>query len=507
MRKFLTIMNSLAGMINKIVSLIFVFWVRWYFIRYLDKELLGLEGLFANILGVFSLVDVGIGTAISFSLFKPIHENNRSLVGAIMKFYKKVYTIIGLIVIGLSVLITSVIPFLIKGVTIDHGEIRIFFLIYAFSVGISYFFAYKRTLLFALQKNYKVLYVDTFVKIFQSLVQIYSIIVFKSYLLYLASLVIFAFLGNVICSFIANKENAYDVKELSTLPIEFRNNLYSNVRSLAVTNISWIGINSTDNIIISAFVGVLELAKNTNYSTVVNSLVSLVAIVLGGVSASIGDLLAENNIEKSKQYFTRYTFIYQAVAAYACVGFICASKPLIQLWAGEEYIFDVGTVLIIAINLFLILIFKPLADYQNYAELFKYYQPYSVAAFVINILFSIVLALHLGILGVFLGTTITYIFMIISVTRILYKYLFHEKEMDYLFNFLKTVSVIILATLMIEGIDKILAIDNLVIGFAFKIVAITIVYVLIFSLMFIRDETFHYFCVFTKKMLFRRKLK
>lgn len=492
-------MNSLSGLINKIVSLFFVFWVRCYFTRYLNTELLGLEGLFANILGVFSLVDAGFGTAISFSLFKPLHENNRELVGAIMKLYKKVYLIIGTIIIGLSVLITPIIPLIIKGTTIQDNEIRLFFMVYALSVGISYFFAYKRTLLFALQKNYKVLNVDTAVRTVQSITQIIAIVAFNSYLGYLICLVVFGFIGNLICSIIANKENAYDDKASVALPKKFKTALYSNIKTLAITNVSWIGISSTDNIVISALVGVLDLAKNANYSTITSSLAGFVNIVLGGVSASIGDLLTENNNEKSKQYFNRYTFIYQSVAGYASVGILCAGNPLIQLWVGSDYLFQSIIVLIIAANLYLTLIFKPLADYQNYAGLFKYYKPYSVIAFILNIVVSIALTLTIGISGVFLGTTITYVFMIVSVIKILYKHYFNESSRDYYVTLSKNIFVMVMSALLISFVH--FGTQNLILNFFVQLILITVIYFVVISLVFMKDDSFAFFFDYIKKIL------
>ena len=506
MRKSLTIINSLSGFINKIISIFFVFIVRHFFTRYMNTECLGLEGLFANVLGLFSLVDLGLGNAISFNLYEPLHNNDRDTISAIMSLYRKLYVLIGVVVFGLSICFTPFIVRFIKDTTIPSNDIRLFFLIYALGVAITYLFSYKRTLIFAMQKNYLVLNVDTVTKIVLSLLQIFVIIKIQSYALYLILVVIINFTGNIIISRILDKQDQYDIKTDVKLPKSFTDKLKSHVKALAITNVAWQGIASTDNLIISSVVGVLDLAKNANYTTIANSINSIFSVILGGASASIGDLLVEKNPRIIKKYFDRYCFIYVIISAYAALGVYYISKPVITLWVGANLLFDKTTVFLIAINIFLTLNFRPLADYQNFTGNFVYYKPYSIVAVFINLVVSIILGKIIGINGVFIGTTVTYLFMIICVACILSKHLFANKVWDYVKHTVIAVIPMIVSFFAIKIAMNILT-GNVVIDILLSFLAVTTIYFFIVTILLWRNEEFSFFRGLVVKMIKNRTLK
>ena len=184
MRKEATLKNSTAGLLNRVATLLFVFLVRHFFAKYLDAEYLGFEGFFQNVLGLFSLVDLGLGTAISFDLYEPIYKNERGQISSIMMLYKKMYCCIGVVIFIMSLMFTPFLLSFINGYTVGDNSIRLYFLIYAFGVAVSYFFSYKRTLLFAYQKNHIVTNVDTIVKVLGSIMQIFVLVYLQNYLFY-----------------------------------------------------------------------------------------------------------------------------------------------------------------------------------------------------------------------------------------------------------------------------------------------------------------------------------
>ncbi len=500
MRKTLTLFNGLSGLINRVVSMIFLFCVRHYFTKYLDVEYLGFEGLFSNILGLFSLVDLGLGNAISFNLYEPLHNQDRTLISSIMAVYKKLYLAVGIIIFVLALCFSPFILFFIKDYTLPDNTIRLYFLVYAMSVSITYFFSYKRTLIFALQKNYIVMNIDSVTKIVLSVVQIILLVRFSNYIFYLIAAIVVNFLGNVAISLFLNKENQYDTKNIQPLSESFKNKLKKHVKALAVTNISWQGVSSTDNIIISSMIGVIDLAKNANYSIITMSINNIVATVLGGVSASIGDLIVEGDTVKIKKYFDRYCFIYCIVSSYAALGVYFVSAPLITIWVGKRLVFSQFPVFLIAVSLFLTLNFRPLAEYQNYSGNFVYYKPYSIVAVIINIAASIVFAYFMGISGVFLGTTITYCFMISTVVSILYKKMFKSRQSEYykksLINFLPALISFVLLCLLKKYLP-----DSLILQILLMITFITTIYFLMVILILKKTQDFCFFEKLIKQIL------
>ena len=97
--------NIIWGIIEKIASLLFPFFVRTIMIKALGSEYLGLSSLFTSILSVLSISELGIGTAIVFSMYKPIAEDDNDTLCALLNAYRTVYRIIGLIILGIGVII------------------------------------------------------------------------------------------------------------------------------------------------------------------------------------------------------------------------------------------------------------------------------------------------------------------------------------------------------------------------------------------------------------------
>lgn len=493
MRVKSTLYNSVAGLINRIAAMVSVFLVRRFFVMNLETEYLGLEGLFSNILGIFSLVEFGLGTAISFDLFEPVHKKDRSQLSSFMMLYKKAYYILGAVIFALSLCFVPLMLNFIKDYTIDGGNIKLYFIIYASGVSVTYFFSYKRTLLFALQKNYIVLMVDSAIKILLSILQIYVLINYHNYLLYLVLIVLANISANIVVSIICDRGHYYDRKCAEPLSEYYKQKIIADVKAIAVTNISWQGIVSTDNIIISLLTGVMNLAKNANYTLMTAAISSIISSVLGGVSASVGDLLAEKDRKKIREYFHRYCFIYFICSSYAALGLFFVSADVITLWVGRDFVFDTCIVFVISFNLFLSLVLKPLGDYQNYSGCFVYYKSYSVVTLLINLSVSVIFAKIWGVIGVFLGSLAAYIFMIIVFANIIYKHIFAEKITGFFCSVFQFVLPMVVSFILLYFMFSEIIINNTAASVIFRIVMVTFVYFISVILILHRDCNYRYF--------------
>ena len=54
---------------------------------------------------MLSLTELGLGTAVSFALYKPLAENDEPKIGALMHFYKKAYQLIALLTAAFALLL------------------------------------------------------------------------------------------------------------------------------------------------------------------------------------------------------------------------------------------------------------------------------------------------------------------------------------------------------------------------------------------------------------------
>ena len=133
-------MNMISSLISHFVSMFIGFFVQAIFVKNLGTEYLGINGLFSNIFSMLGVVELGIGSSIIYNLYKPIAQNNKEKIKSLMNFYKKCYRIIALIIVG--------------DTTINLLTIRIIFLLFMLDIICSYLLTYKRSILYASQKNY-----------------------------------------------------------------------------------------------------------------------------------------------------------------------------------------------------------------------------------------------------------------------------------------------------------------------------------------------------------------
>ena len=109
--------TAVASFLNSTLGKVLAFVSKTAFINVFGREMLGLNGLFSNVISLLCLADLGFGTAMAYSYYKPIAENDTKKIAALNKFYSKVYLIIAAAV---SVAGVAFVPFLDSFVNLDH---------------------------------------------------------------------------------------------------------------------------------------------------------------------------------------------------------------------------------------------------------------------------------------------------------------------------------------------------------------------------------------------------
>ena len=205
MRTLNSLKNALGNFANSLILNLLKFISRIIFVKFLDEVYLGVNGLLSNVLGILALAELGIGTAISYSLYKPLAKNDVSEINSLMKFYKKAYRIIALVVLILGLVLLPFLPWFIKD-TSGIDNLSIIYLIFLANMVIGYLFSYKRTLITADQKNYKITPILVLSNFLMTIFQIIVLIIFKNYLLYLLVQTLFVIFENVTVNIYINKD-------------------------------------------------------------------------------------------------------------------------------------------------------------------------------------------------------------------------------------------------------------------------------------------------------------
>ena len=179
-----SVRNTTAAMISKIVAILMGFATRVVFTHCLSENYVGVNGLFSDVLNVLALSELGVGTAITYALYKPIAEDDFEKQKSLMKLYCQFYRLVaGIVFVGGL----AVIPFmdiLIKNQPgVDH-LIPIYLMYLANSV-LSYLLIYKKTLIDAHQLSYIGEVYQMAFLIIQDTVQIVLLITTHNFILFL----------------------------------------------------------------------------------------------------------------------------------------------------------------------------------------------------------------------------------------------------------------------------------------------------------------------------------
>lgn len=493
--------NAVAGIIYKACSVGFPFIIRTLMIKKMGAEYLGLSNLFSSILQVLSLAELGFGSAVVFSMYKPISEKNNDLICALYSFYRKVYRIIGVVVLIIGLLIVPFLPKLIKGGYPENINLYILYLIYLGNTVISYWmYAYKESLLIAHQRSDISSKLSTVVTLGMYFFQILTLIFVHNYYAYIFWLPLSTIIINILKSKAVDRMYPEIVCK-GKLSTEVKKGLYKRIAGLLLFKISGICRNSFDSIVLSTFLGLVVLAKYQNYYCIIGAIVGILGIITDSISAGIGDSIASEDIEKNYKDFNTLYFIINWIAGFCTVCLICLYQPFMVIWVGEEYLFPFYMVIMFGIYFYSQQLGNVAFVYRQATGLWWEDKMRPIVESVINLVLNVVSVKFFGVAGVLLSTIITIIFINIPwASYILFKHYFQMNVRKYWIKMVCGCFPTILATILsyllctfLPGLGIIPLLTKGIICF--------IVSNLVLLLFYYRTEEFSRMCCIIKKIL------
>lgn len=499
-----SIKNLITALIGQMAGIIISILARIVFLHYLNEEYLGLNGLFTNILTIFSLVELGIGPAMNFSLYKPLAEKNTEQIKSLMRLYKRAYIGIGFAIAVISVIFIPFYTVFMDEVP-DIPNLTLIYVLFAGNSVISYFFSYKRALIICDEKRYIATIFRYSFFFALNVIQIIILITTHNYILFLTAQLLCTFLENVAVSYKADKLYPF-LKEKNVNPLskETSTEIKKNVFAMIFHKIGGIVVFSTDNIILSKVVGLTAVGLYSNYYLITDALNKIINQVFSSIVASVGNLNAiecEKNTERLEAVFNRVFFLNFWIFGFSSSCLITLFNPFISLWVGSEYTFDIITVTVISINFFLTGIRKSALTFREATGVFYYDRYKPLFECVINIIASVILAEYIGTTGVFLGTIISTISAPLWVEPyVLYKHIFHKSMKFYMLKLLLYTTVTTIASAATFMISQFVSMENQLAGFILKFLISLIIPNLIFILIFFKSKDFKYFVELISKI-------
>ncbi len=495
--------NIVFGQIGNLITQLLGFVLRTVFIAHLGDTLTGINDLYIGILSVLNMAELGVGTALNYSLYKPVAVKDYEKIKSYMQLYKKAYRVIGLVIAVIGIAISPFLPYLVKqpeGVSVR--DLTLYYFIFLFNTVSSYFVAYKYSLVNAEQKNYIQTNVITITKMITVSLQIVVILTTANFYLYLIVAAAVELLQKIFVSRYLDRRYPYlQDKDVQKLSKEETDEIVNKTKALIFHKVGDVARLQTDSMIISGFINVTLVGFVGSYNMVLNSVANVVNIFFNSVLSSFGNLIATESKEKQYSMFRVYRFAACWVYGFAAIGFALLLTPLISLWLGADRTLAFSVVLAILIDFY----FKGdrivLSNFKTAAGVFEQDKYLALIQGIVNLIISIVLVQEIGLLGVYIGTIVSGLIANVTKPVIIYKVILDKDVKEYFADSVKYLVVLVFVFGLLTWIKTLIMPETTILTFVVMFVIICVVFNGIFLLLFGRTKEFGYLWGLVKRKL------
>lgn len=430
--------GMLFGLLYRVTGILLPFIVQMVVIRKLGIEYIGIRGLFSSILTVFSLAELGFGSAIVFFMYKPIAEDNIEELCALLNLYKKVYRIIGLVVFLLGLCILPWLPYMVKGSYPSDINIYYIFLLFLIQTVFSYWmFAYKTSLLNAYQRTDVINIIGIIVLVLTSVSQIALLYLTGSFYAYLIASVFFTVVNNLLISATVNKLYP-GIKSRGLVNSKTLHDLQEKVSGLIVGKLCGISRNSFDIIFVSMFIGLVYAGIYSNYYYVMVAVTSFTSIITTSLLAGVGNSIILESKDKNYKDMMIINKIYLVLGGWMTACMLCLYQPFMTLWMGSDYLFPNEIAVLFSIYFYIQKMGDVRAVYSDAAGLFWENRWRNIAEAIANIILNYIFVIRFGVFGIVLATILTLFFIgFLGSTQVIFRYYFKAGMKEYLLSEMK----------------------------------------------------------------------
>lgn len=407
-----TIRNTLWGAVYRMVTLIGPFIIRTILTHKMGIEYGGLSGLFTSILTMLNLANLGFSTALVFTMYKAVVDDDTDALCAMMNFYRKVYRIIGFAILGIGICLMPFLKYFVKDGYPDDINIYTLFALYLFETSLGYLmFAYTTAIFSAYQRTDITLKINTVRYLLQYALQAIVLILFKNYYIYVIILPIMI-IPNNIANYVISRKMYPKIKCKGELPAETKKGIYSRVWTLFGHKVGNTVLTQFSNLMISANLGLLPASLYSNYFLILTAVNGLTEIITSGSLSGIGNKLITDSNEENYSLFKTLTYGWITLISAAACCMLCFYQPFMAIWQGEENLVSDKVMFVITAFFFTWMFRIMQLTYRDAAGLWTkdWLKPYVGAA--VNLIGGIILVkLTNSIAGVLIPTIIVFLFI------------------------------------------------------------------------------------------------
>ena len=401
-----SLINVITAVFFKIVLLVLTLFTRRFLIQYVGNEANGVFSLYTSIIGFLAIADLGIGTAIIFSMYKPIVDNDNYKISALYVLFIKVYRIIGLIILVSGLCILPALPYLAKDYNANFN-LYYTFLLMLVSIVINYLYSAKSSLINAYKNNYITTTFHSIALIIEGILQLVLLYLYKSFELYLICKIISACIEWLLTNIYFKKNHKQALDMTAKLDQGTKTEVMQKTKAMFMHKIGILLVNTSDSIIISAFISVVILGKYSNYTTIVTAMNGVLALVFTPLTSIIGHLCVRDDNNLKLKYFNFFYGINFIIGIVFYLGYYAIIDDVITICFGPNLELTKDISIVITINYFIQFMRQSVLTFRDATGTFynDRYKPLIEGTF--NIILSISLVYVCGITGVIIATIIT----------------------------------------------------------------------------------------------------
>lgn len=391
-------------MIFFIINAFIGFFSRSILLQYLGDQVVGLNTTLQSMNDFFSIMGVGISSAVAIDLYSPLSKNNHEEIAGLVYFIKKLFKVISIVIFVLGFSIVSII-YLFNFNLITYFASNIFITV----ASISYFYGYGRVLFHADQKNYIPTIILGTVFILKVIFQLLVVIQTKSYVYWLLLELIFQFSSYWLLDYYVYKlyPNLYKRSDCGIRELLAKyHNVFNNTKKILVHNIAGFVFRQSDTIIIATKMGVTVVAYYGNYYMIFSLINGFLANITQSAWSSVGNLVATSELENVYKVYKEYLLMNFVIVSVINIAIVLLINDFIIIWIGEKYVL----LKCISYGLMTVYIIDSLTNASAaFNASYKLYNDYIVPIIeaVVNVVVSIVAISYYGLLGVILGTIVS----------------------------------------------------------------------------------------------------
>lgn len=407
MDKKRSILNVGVSLISRFAVMILAVAVKSVLIRTCGNDMNGLNALYLSIIGVLSVAELGIGSAINFCMYRPIVEGRQDRVAALYQLYCKLYYIIGTVVLFAGLILTPFVQYFAKDYAQLNVNMHLTFLLMLISVVISYFFGAKSSLLNAHKDTYITVAISNGGLILQYLLQSVVLLLTHSFVMYLCCRILTAFVQWSVTEIIVRKKHKNILQNRQKLDGETSAEVTRSVKAMLMHKVGALLVNTVDSMVISAFVGVIALGAYSNYSSLQSAMYGLIGLIFTSLTSSFGHLHAQKSKEISRLYFEGFHLLNYFIGTVCFLGYYAIIDNLIAILFSEGLVAERAIPFVVTLNGFIQFMRQSALTFRDATGTFYNDRWKPLAEGCTNIVLSILFVKWIGVTGVIVATIMT----------------------------------------------------------------------------------------------------